>query len=111
MPLLQFSHGDGDFGPVDNLFLIYDELGTAGVEPFNDESAAVFPNPCSERLFLSDAQSGTELVLTDFSGRVVYSQTSAQSGLYELVFPTSLKNGFYFLQTSQGLRAKIQIQR
>jgi hypothetical protein len=110
LPLLSFQHSDGGFGSVDRLVLIYDELGTAGIGFFPDESAEVFPNPCSERLFLPNTQPGAELVLTDFSGKVVYSTTCIQSGMCELIFPKSLKNGFYFLHTSQGLRAKIQIQ-
>ncbi len=111
MPLLTFQHSDGSFGPVDKLWLIYDELGTAGAELLAEESTEVFPNPCSDRLFLPNVHLGTDVVLTDFSGRVVYSQTAKQIGLYEFVFPSSLKNGFYFLQTSEGVRAKIQIQR
>lgn len=111
MPLLSFQHSDGGFGPVDKLWLIYDELGTAGNVHLTEVSGGVFPNPCAERIFLPNTQTGTHIVLTDFSGRVVCSETIEQSGVYEFVFPTSLKNGFYFLSTSQGVRAKIQIQR
>ncbi len=111
MPLLHFQHNDGDFGPVDNLYLIYDELGTTGVDEVAADPVMPFPNPCTDWLFVPVTEAGTFIKLYDLNGREIVSRYFPQAGLAELYIPSEIKSGLYLLQISDGRRVKIMLRR
>jgi hypothetical protein len=111
MPLLHFQHSDGAFGPVDNLYLIYDELGTAALETFASGIVLPYPNPCTDRLFVPMADSDGCLTLYDMKGREILSRKVTQPGLAELPIPQEVADGHYVLRISDGRVINVLIKK
>lgn len=76
--------------------LIYENLGTIGVEEVKDVSAfTVFPNPSNEYVYINSEELG-EMYLYEANGKLV-KQYELNSKQMKLTFP-SLTSGMYFLK-------------
>jgi hypothetical protein len=68
---------------------------------------AVAPNPSNGNISISGIEAGESFVVTDFSGRTVYTDTHTSSGLVNLNL-TSLPTGVYILQVIGTTSSKTQ---
>jgi hypothetical protein len=76
-----------------------------GIDDMTVESLTVYPNPTSDRIYISNTASANdfELILMDVNGRVIYSDAKATIGTqaYEINM-VNVENGVYLVKLTKG---------
>lgn len=86
-------------------------LSTEVPEIFNDLNFALYPNPCSNELFLKTTEPGRyEIEIVDLSGRMVLNQQSEFTSL-SVLNVALLNNGMYVLHIRDVQDETLQVMR
>lgn len=72
-----------------------------------DSGVLIFPNPASDQFQIKDLENGTQIKISDISGRVVYSGTANNNLM--IVSTQDWSNGLYLIQTE--LNGAVQKQK
>jgi hypothetical protein len=74
--------------------------GSTGIESIATSSLSVYPNPATDYIVIDNIFAGTDITISDVSGRTVYKQTAA--GNKETLSVASLAKGIYLLTLQTG---------